>query len=391
MAQEVDRDFAEFVETSLEIGIADTVDLNDKKLTDMQDEWESLLIAVQYGVSLYPKLTAKLCLALFPLFERAGATAIGIENYTRLLAATSLPAETQAQIADRLGVLYRTRGDSNKAILYHQQALSLTQSRQQKAKCHVHSALAYFDQHNYAAAQHHADIATQCMEQSDDRSLGSLQNIHGLIALHTGQYEQAITYFQQAISVWKKIGDKSYHGTTLNNLGLTRTKLGQYADALQIFEEALLIIEKTVNETERVRILLNTGVMFNRLGQFGKGLQAFEKADRKQFRTIPNPKLQAQLDTSIGYTLIQLARPEEAILSLDDALEKWTLLADKLNFANALGERGRAWIQLGEIEKGRAELDEAILQLAHFQDDVWGKQLLQEFQRERENAGQSAD
>ena len=50
----------------------------------------------------------------------------------------------------------------------------------------------------------------------------------GAITDNLGQYPQALEYYEQALVIRQEIGDRSGEGVTLNNIGLNYKKIGQY-------------------------------------------------------------------------------------------------------------------------------------------------------------------
>ncbi len=53
------------------------------------------------------------------------------------------------------------------------------------------------------------------------------------------QKEEALKYYEQALSHLREVGNRSGEGTTLNNLGVVYNALGQKEEALKYYEQAL--------------------------------------------------------------------------------------------------------------------------------------------------------
>ncbi|MGJ5635019.1 tetratricopeptide repeat protein, partial [Nostoc sp. CALU 1950] len=59
-----------------------------------------------------------------------------------------------------------------------------------------------------------------------------------------GQYPKALEFYQQALAIRQKIGDRAGVGTTLNNIGAIYKSLGQYPKALEFYQQALAISQQ---------------------------------------------------------------------------------------------------------------------------------------------------
>ena len=67
----------------------------------------------------------------------------------------------------------------------------------------------------------------------------------------TGQFELALQSWQQALSIYQKIGDRNSQGGILNSIGLAYRTLGQYQKALESLQQALA--ERCAGATTEVR------------------------------------------------------------------------------------------------------------------------------------------
>jgi tetratricopeptide (TPR) repeat protein len=88
------------------------------------------------------------------------------------------------------------------------------------------------------------------------RSQADQINDQGLQQLNTSQYQIALQSFQQALEIYREIGDRRGEGTTLNNIGGIYDSLGQYPQALDFYQQAL-VIAKDINDRRREGTRLN--------------------------------------------------------------------------------------------------------------------------------------
>ena len=59
-----------------------------------------------------------------------------------------------------------------------------------------------------------------------------------------GDMEKALQKFEQALSIWQRVGEKKGEAACLNNIGLVYKSWGQYAKALEYYEKSLEIRRK---------------------------------------------------------------------------------------------------------------------------------------------------
>jgi tetratricopeptide (TPR) repeat protein len=93
-------------------------------------------------------------------------------------------------------------------------------------------------------------------------------NNMGLVYQATGQPQQALQQFQQALSITRKVGDRAGEATTLNNMGLVYQATGHPQQALQQYQQALPILREVGNRAVEATTRSNIAVLlykhFNR-------------------------------------------------------------------------------------------------------------------------------
>ncbi|MGB3204073.1 MAG: tetratricopeptide repeat protein [Crinalium sp.] len=85
-----------------------------------------------------------------------------------------------------------------------------------------------------------------------------------------GEYEKALAFYQQALTISQKINNNSKKGQILNNLGLVCSFSNRYAEALEYFEQALAINRDVSNCSEEV-------INPNSIGTVSKDERGYEK------------------------------------------------------------------------------------------------------------------
>jgi CHAT domain-containing protein/Tfp pilus assembly protein PilF len=103
-------------------------------------------------------------------------------------------------------------------------------------------------------------------------------NQEGLRALRFSQYPVALEKFQSALDIYKKIGNRTGEGTTLNNIGGVYDNLGQYPKALATYQKSLVISKEIGDRSGEGATLSNIGAVYKDLGQYPKALENYQKA-----------------------------------------------------------------------------------------------------------------
>ncbi|XGV97330.1 MAG: tetratricopeptide repeat protein [Leptolyngbya sp. BL-A-14] len=63
----------------------------------------------------------------------------------------------------------------------------------------------------------------------------------GIQQFQTSQFQAALKSWQQALTIFKEIGDRQGEAASLGNLGLAYFSLGQYAIAIEFHQQSLAI------------------------------------------------------------------------------------------------------------------------------------------------------
>lgn len=105
----------------------------------------------------------------------------------------------------------------------------------------------------------------------------ALNNI-GRVYSNRGDNTQALKYYEQALIIRKEVNDRVGEGLTLNNIGLVYSDLGDYPQALKYYQQALAIIKQENHKAGEGIILSNLGIVYSKLGQYSDALKTYQQA-----------------------------------------------------------------------------------------------------------------
>jgi len=82
-----------------------------------------------------------------------------------------------------------------------------------------------------------------------------------------GRKSEALDYYQQALTIYREVGDRRNEGNTLNNVGLAYDSLDKKQEALDYYQQALAIRREVGDRRGEGRTLNNLGVAYNSLNK----------------------------------------------------------------------------------------------------------------------------
>lgn len=150
---------------------------------------------------------------------------------------------------DHLGSLYRSLGDFQKGIEFHQQALKIAKETEDK--------------------------------RVQRRALENL----GLAYRALGLFRKAVKFHHQALVAAKGIGNRDSVSRAYNNLGVAYVLLGDFKKAIDAHKNALRVARETGNKHLEELILMNLGIDFYSSRDFTKG-EEYLKSTPKLFEKI---------------------------------------------------------------------------------------------------------
>lgn len=190
--------------------------------------------------------------------------------------------EWRTEVALRLGRFAEITGEFTVAIVAATEALRLATTSQTPA----HEAASYLlwgqallRQGKYEEAQEKLELSqaqaqTHLLPQIAADSLRFL----GVGASELGQFDQARLYYEEALTLYRKLEDKRGESTVLNNLSIVAYAQNQLVAALSHWEQARLIHHAMGDKEGTARVLTNLSSVCLDLGEFEKGLAYSQEA-----------------------------------------------------------------------------------------------------------------
>jgi CHAT domain-containing protein/Tfp pilus assembly protein PilF len=174
-------------------------------------------------------------------------------------------------------------------------------------------------------------------------SLGSLQ-------LQAGQTQKAKDYFNQALQIWRKVGNRNGEALALNDIGRAYGDLRHPQEALEFFNQALPLWREAGNRRGEALTLNNIGRVYSDLGQEQHALENLNQA-LPIWREVGNHHGEASTLNAMGRVYSDMGQEQKAMELFNQALPYWREAADRNGEALTLDNLGRVYAALGQGQK----------------------------------------
>ncbi len=244
-----------------------------------------------------------------------------------------------------LGAANYSLGKYQEALQYYQQAVIIDQELNDKSgqsADHNYLGLIYAKLYNYPNALQHYQIALALQAEIGEDQNNVLNSI-GMVYDNIGDYQTAITYYQQVSTLPKTIEAAN----NFSNLGIAYQNLSDYPTALKYFQQTLEITTQLQDKTVTANVFTNIGAVYDNLAQYNKALEYYQKS----MKIASNLSQQANNLANIGITYDNLGEYSTALTNLQQAVKIQSTAGDKYGTANNLSNIGIVHKNLGEFAK----------------------------------------
>jgi CHAT domain-containing protein/tetratricopeptide (TPR) repeat protein len=158
----------------------------------------------------------------------------------------------------------------------------------------------------------------------------------------------AIKQLEEALDIWRELGDARGEGYTLCNIGRTYKALGKFSEAVEHLTQALKRLQDAQDVPGQAFALNEMGAVHRDLGNPRRALVYYERA--LELRTsIDDQWGQVQLRNNIGFIYSTIGDQQKAIEVLEPALPLWRSLGDPGMEMNTLNNIAEAHADLGYL------------------------------------------
>ena len=171
----------------------------------------------------------------------------------------------------------------------------------------------------------------------EDKIADCLSHLGGIYK-SVGSYDRAIEYLEEALEIDKRLGMEDKAAIRLSNIGDVYDSQGQYDKAIEYLEDVLRINKKLGMEADAAIRLISIGRILETQGKYGRAIEYFEKAlniDRK-----------LEQDDKISIGLANIGNIFKSRKQYDTAIKYYE---NALDIDKKLGQGDKVVLQLANI------------------------------------------
>ncbi|MCU0533989.1 MAG: CHAT domain-containing protein [Hydrococcus sp. Prado102] len=252
----------------------------------------------------------------------------------------------QRETLTSMGYVSYSQGNYREALNYLRQAESIRTDFSQQGRLLTTQGLVYLElgeyRRAYATLLRAMGLPTRDIAQENRKRIALGETLY-----YMGAYREALNYLQLA---QRTSGDRNDYGRTLNAIGDVYLELGQYEEAKTYYQQALAVRNSNGDRMGTLRTLSNIGRVEQALGDSQAALKLYSQS-LDLAESLGDLNSQAIILNNLGLVALDLGLKNQAIGYLEQAL------SITRNFASG---RVRTLISLGLFYSQQDEYDKAI-------------------------------
>ena len=314
--------------------------------------------------------------ALASLYQDSGDLVKARDYYQKLL--SSNPKDVAATL--NLGRIEIKSGNPQGSFDPLNRAYSLAtqvDNQEQKATGLHLTAVAYRMLNKPQEVLHNEQQALKIWREiGQKRGLAFSLNEMGKAQTSLGNNKEALSNFEEALQIRREIGDKRGLGDTLIDMGNFSDDRGDHDQALKMYKEALDLERDLANESMQAICLNNIGTVYSEKGQFEDSLTYYQQAlQLREKAKVPQDIVEAV--HNLGETYADMGQYDKAIAYYLRALDLRRSMNDQRGAAIESYGLGMLFAYQGRFGAAINSEQEALKTFRNIQDKTdWMAQVL---------------
>jgi predicted ATPase/class 3 adenylate cyclase len=182
----------------------------------------------------------------------------------------------------------------------------------------------------------------------------------GNLAYCQGEYGQAAALYEEALALFRALGDKQGIAGSLTNLGIVADERGEHERAAALFEEAVTLARERGDTRQIATTLGNLAAVWERQSEYGQAAALYEEA-LALFRALGDTQSIAVALDNLGLLALLQCEYGRALTLYEEALALFREIEDKDNIAGSLSSLGAVAERQGEYGRATVLLQEGPL------------------------------
>lgn len=163
------------------------------------------------------------------------------------------------------------------------------------------------------------------------------------------KYEAAIRKYNEALSIWRELGELRGQGYSLSGIGRAYKALRQLAPALDHLGQALSQLREAGDISGQAFVLNETGATHRDLGDLRDALVSYENAIKLRL-TLGDRYGLAQLYNNVGLASSYIGYQPNAVENYEKAMPIWRELGMRHDEMNSLVNSAKARAEIGDLD-----------------------------------------
>jgi tetratricopeptide (TPR) repeat protein len=197
------------------------------------------------------------------------------------------------------------------------------------------------------------------IEYGDRYEQASTLHQLGIVAQELREWEQARSYYQQALEICIEYGDRYSQAKTLHQLGIVAQELREREQARSYYQQALEICIEYGDRYSQAKTLHNLGVVAQEVGELSQARSYYQQA-LEILIEYGDRYSQASTLHQLGMVAQELREWEQARSYYRQALEIYIEYGDRYSQASTLHNLGMVAQELREWEQARSYYRQAL-------------------------------
>ncbi|MCC6650307.1 MAG: tetratricopeptide repeat protein, partial [Candidatus Eisenbacteria bacterium] len=265
---------------------------------------------------------------LADLYIQADSYVPALETIDRLLshpAARTLSRSRRAALESKAVACRMARGECQAALAQSREMLreeGLIDSLPLRARLHLLCARAEQSLGRIEDCRHSAERALKIADDCADMPLSAhALVILGTTAYRTGDLGAARDYCEQALALYRRLGDDLSAANVRNNLGLIHKNLCEWDVAIAHLRTALDVYRKHGRFADTAMPLMNLGIVHQKMGEWDRAVEMYRECETVLLQ-IGDELLLARLAIGMGNVLRLQRRFSDSETRYLSALER---------------------------------------------------------------------
>lgn len=182
----------------------------------------------------------------------------------------------------------------------------------------------------------------------------------GMEQANASQWEEAVQSWQDALEIYRELGDPAGESMALNYLGFADSLTGNYQQAIDYYQQALRLVQQNNFSTGTAYVLRNLGDVYGLLGNYQQAIDYYHQS-LNLFQENQDLHNQAITSTNLGVVYSDLEQCQTAIQYYQQALPIFQQEQDDENTATVLGNLGNCYGTAGNYEKALSYFQQALV------------------------------